>query len=203
MYRPKYARKDDQDSIMEFIKQNGFGIIVSQWSGKLLATHIPLELQDNSKLFGHISRANPQWKNFETGREVLAIFTGPHAYISSSWYDHENVPTWNYIAIHVYGTIRVIEGDELLDSLKKLVDKYEATSQHPVSVERMSPDFVQQSLKGIVGFEISINTVEASYKLSQNRDKKNQLSIIAGLEKRNDSASQSIAFEMKKNSENF
>ena len=203
MYRPKYARKDDQDSIMEFIKQNGFGIIVSQWSGKLLATHIPLELQDETKLIGHISRANPQWKNFETGREVLAIFTGPNAYISSSWYDHEHVPTWNYIAIHVYGTIRVIEGDELLDSLKKLVDKYEATSQHPVSVEKMSRDFVHQSLKGIVGFEISINTVEASYKLSQNRDKKNQLSIIDGLEKRNDSASQSIAFEMKNNFENL
>ena len=203
MYRPKYAKKDDQDSILEFIKQNGFAIIVSQWSGKLLATHIPLELQDGSKLYGHISRANPQWKNFETGREVLAIFTGPHAYISSSWYDHENVPTWNYIAVHVYGTIRVIEGDELLDSLKRLVDKYESTSQHPVSVERMSPDFVHQSLKGIVGFEISITTVEASYKLSQNRDKKNQLSIIAELVKRNDPPSQDIAAEMKKNFENF
>lgn len=199
MYKPKYAKKDDRATTLEFIKQNGFGIIVSQWSGKLLATHIPLELQDNSKLLGHISRANPQWKNFETGREVLAIFTGPHAYISSSWYDHENVPTWNYIAVHAYGTIRIIEGDELLDSLKRLVDKYETGSRNPVSVERMSPDYIQHSLKGIVGFEISITGLEASYKMSQNRNKKNQLAIIEELEKRNDASSLGVATEMKKN----
>jgi transcriptional regulator len=199
MYTPKYAKKDDRNSIMEFIRQNGFGIIVSQWSGKLLATHIPLDVENDSKLIGHISRANSQWKNFETGREVLAIFTGPHAYISSSWYDHENVPTWNYIAVHVYGSIRIIEGDELLASLKRLVDKHEAASQRPVSVERMSADYIQQSLKGIVGFEISITSVEASYKMSQNRNRKNQLSIIQGLEKRNDASSQSVAAEMKTN----
>lgn len=199
MYKPKYAKKDDRASIMEFIKQNSFGIIVSHWSGKLLATHIPLELQNDSKLFGHISRANPQWKNFEKGGEVLAIFTGPHAYISSSWYDHENVPTWNYIAAHVYGTIRIIEGVELLDSLKRLVNKHETGSQNPVSVEKMSTDYIQLSLKGIVGFEISISSVEASYKMSQNRDKKNQLAIIEGLEKRNDASSLSVAAEMKKN----
>ena len=203
MYKPKYAKKDDRTSIMEFIRQNGFGIIVSQWSGKLLATHIPLDLQGESRLLGHISRANPQWKNFETGREVLAIFTGPHAYISSSWYDHENVPTWNYIAAHVYGTIRIIEGDELLDSLTQLVNKYESGSQHPVSVETMSPDYIHHSLKGIVGFEISISSVEASYKMSQNRDRKNQLSIIEGLENRNDSSSQSVAAEMKRNLADF
>lgn len=199
MYAPKYARNIDPASISEFIKQHGFGIIVSQWSGKLLATHIPLELQNESKLVGHISRANPQWKNFETGREVLAIFSGPHAYISSSWYDHENVPTWNYMAVHAYGNIRLIEGDELLDSLKNLVDKYEAGSQNPVSIERMSPDYVSKSLKGIVGFEITITSMEASYKLSQNRDKKNQLSIITELERRNDPLSVSVAAEMKKN----
>jgi len=199
MYAPKYARNIDPASIKEFIKQHGFGIIVSQWSGKLLATHIPLELQNESKLVGHISRANPQWKNFETGREVLAIFSGPHAYISSSWYDHENVPTWNYMAVHAYGNIRLIEGDELLDSLKNLVDKYEGGSQNPVSIERMSPDYVSKSLKGIVGFEITITSMEASYKLSQNRDKKNQLSIITELERRNDPLSVSVAAEMKKN----
>lgn len=199
MYRPKFADSEDVASIREFIRQNSFGIIVSQSGGKLMASHIPLELQDESKLLGHISRANLQWKNFETASEVLAIFNGPHAYISSSWYDHENVPTWNYIAVHVYGTIRIIDGDELLNSLKKMVDKYEVTSQHPVSIEGMSPDYVRKSLNAIVGFEILISSIDASYKLSQNRDSKNQMSIIAELEARSDSSSRNIASIMKKN----
>jgi transcriptional regulator len=199
MYTPKFADNKDDASIRQFIRQNSFGIIVSQLSGKLMASHIPLELQDESKLLGHVSRANPQWKNFETGGEVLTIFNGPHAYISSSWYDHENVPTWNYIAVHVYGKIRIIDGDELLNSLKKMVDKYEVTSQRPVSIEGMSPDYVRKSLNAIVGFEISISSIDASYKLSQNRDSKNQMSIIAELEARSDSSSRSIASIMKKN----
>lgn len=198
MYKPKFAENEDQASIMEFIKHNGFGTIVSQAGGRLLASHIPLELQFESKLTGHLSRANPQWKSFQTGSEVLTIFNGPHAYISSSWYDHENVPTWNYIAVHVYGTIRIIEGEELMHSLKYLVDKYEAKSANPVSIERMSPDYVRKSLKGIVGFEIAITSLEASYKLSQNRDRNNQVAIITELEKRRDPLSGSIATEMKK-----
>ena len=203
MYRPKFANNADDVSIREFIKQNSFGIIVSQSGGKLMASHIPLELEDESKLTGHVSRANPQWINFETGSEVLAIFNGPHTYISSSWYDHENVPTWNYIAVHVYGTIRIIENDELLNSLKKMVDKYEVTSPHPVSIEKMSADYVRKSLQGIVGFEISITRMEASYKLSQNRDKKNQLAIISELERRGDPSSVHLAAEMKRNISNF
>jgi len=163
MYKPKYAENNNEASVMEFISKNSFGIIVSQFGGKVLASHIPFELQGEDKLLGHISRANPQWKNFEIGSEVLVIFNGPHAYISSSWYDHENVPTWNYIAVHVYGTIRIIEGDELLDALKNLLDKFEVTSQHPVSIKGM---YVRKSLNGIVGFEISITSMEASYKLS-------------------------------------
>jgi transcriptional regulator len=199
MYKPRYAENTDVKSIREFVKQNGFGIIVSQSNQKLMASHIPLEFApDESKLLGHVSRANPQWKSFDDGSEVLTIFSGPHAYISSSWYDHENVPTWNYIAVHIHGRIRIIEGAELLDSLKQLVNKYEASSRQPVSVEGMSKQFVQQSLKGLVGFEILITNIEASYKLSQNRDKKNQMAIIAELEKRNDPSSVSVAAEMKK-----
>jgi transcriptional regulator len=200
MYKPKYAENTDIDSVRKFIRHNSFAIIVSKSQDRLIASHIPLELsEDNSKLIGHVSRANPQWKGFDSGTEVLVIFTGPHAYISSSWYDHENVPTWNYIAVHVYGKIRIIEGDELITSLKLMTDRYEAASLHPVSLEAMSPDFVRQSLKGLVGFEISISMMEASYKLSQNRDLKNQRTIIQELENRGDPASRDVASEMKKN----
>src|SRR5688572_13356553 len=199
MFVPKYAQKNDVAEIKEFIKQNGFGILISQSSQKLMATHIPLQFsQDESRLLGHISKANPQWRKFESDAQVLAIFSGPHSYISSSWYDHENVPTWNYIAAHVYGSIRIIEGDELYEALKHLVDKYEASSARPVSMETMSAEYVRKSMQGVVGFEITISAIEAAYKLSQNRDQKNHLHIIHELEKRNDPGSLQIANEMKK-----
>lgn len=199
MYTPKYAQNDDVSTIKAFIRENSFGILVSNSSQKLIATHIPLEFSlDESKLLGHISRANHQCKTFSPKSEVLVIFNGPHAYISSSWYDHENVPTWNYIAAHVYGNIRVIEGDELYQSLKHLVHRYESSSAHPVSVESMSPEYVHKSMQGLVGFEIEITEIEATYKLSQNRDQKNHESIMLALEKKKDLGSQQIAAEMKK-----
>jgi len=110
-----------------------------------LATHIPIPLDKNengnSILVGHISKSNPQWKNFINDNEVLAIFNGPHSYISSSWCDHENVPTWNYIAVHIYGKIKIIEGEKLIEPLTNLLDKYEKKSEKPVSVTSMSQKF--------------------------------------------------------------
>ena len=199
MFVPKYAQNHDTAEIKAFIKANSFGILISQSSKKLVASHIPLEFsQDECKLLGHVSKANPQWKKFEQDSEVLAVFSGPHAYISSSWYDHENVPTWNYIAAHVYGRVRIMEGDEVYQALTQLVHKYETSSSHPVSVEAMSPDYVRKSMQGLVGFEITITSIEAAYKLSQNRDHKNHQQIIHELEKRSDPGSHQIALEMKK-----
>ncbi|HZI26008.1 MAG TPA: FMN-binding negative transcriptional regulator [Chryseolinea sp.] len=199
MFVPKYAHNNDDSEIKEFIKQNSFGILITHSSEKIIATHIPLEFSpDGSKLLGHISKANPQWKNFEADSDVLVIFSGPHAYISSSWYDHENVPTWNYIAAHVYGKIHIIEGDELYQALKHLVTRYETSSSNPISMDTMSPDYVRKSMQGLVGFEINITSIEAAYKLSQNRDQKNHTQIIHELEKRNDPGSRQIASEMKK-----
>ena len=151
------------------------------------------------QLLGHISKANPQWNQFKTDSEVLVIFSGPHGYISASWYDHVNVPTWNYIAVHVYGKVKIIEGDELYQSLKSLVDKYEIISDNPVSLEKMPADYVRKSMNGLVGFEITISNMEATYKLSQNRDEKNQKSIIDALLNTADHGSHMIAQQMKKN----
>lgn len=127
------------------------------------------------------------------------MFPGSHSYISSSWYDHENVPTWNYLAVHVYGTIYIIEGYELKAELSKMVNKYEAVMPHPVSVERMTESFVQSEMKGIVGFKISITEIQAANKLSQNRDEKNYERIIEGPEKTGDSDSIEMAGIMKEN----
>jgi transcriptional regulator len=199
MYIPENFKNKDRESILQFIRQNGFGTLISKSSGPIAATHTPLELSDDgTKLFGHISRANPQGKDFIKGEEVLVIFQGPHAYISSSWYDHENVPTWNYLVAHVYGNIEVIEGEKLVESLKHLVDKYEQGSEKPVSVEGMSRKYLESQLRGIIGFEIRISRMEAAYKLSQNRDKKNYATIIQKLEQRNGTHDQAIAEAMRK-----
>jgi transcriptional regulator len=199
MYTPPDNRNSNQEEVRNFIRQNGFGILISQLEGKPWATHIPMMLSDDgSKISGHLARGNKQWKNFNSVPDVLAVFSGPHTYISSSWYNHENVPTWNYIAVHVTGQIKIIEGEELLNSLKHLTDKYEKSSAKPVTVEGMSPGFLKKELLGIVGFEITITNIEATYKLSQNRDNENYKRVINALEDRKDNHSHEIAEEMKK-----
>lgn len=200
MFVPRQYQQSEVSEIYAFLEHNGFANLVSHVDGKLWATHLPLMLsKDRTALHGHVSRANQQWRFFEQEREVMAIFNGPHTYISSSWYDHENVPTWNYIAVHVYGIVRKIEGDQLIQALKELTDKYESKSKNPVSIEKMSDGYVERSIKGLVGFEITITDIQAAWKLSQNRDKKNYLNIISELEQRSEGDDQRVADEMKKN----
>ncbi len=201
MYIPKIYENQNLEEVKQFIQENSFGILVSQQDGKSMATHIPLELSKNDDgndvLVGHISKANPQWHNFKDKGEILAIFNGPHSYISSSWYDFEEVPTWNYIAVHVRGTIKTIEGEALYNSLKALMEKYERPSKNPVKIEDMS-DKTMRQINGIIGFEIEITDIQAAYKLSQNRDDKNHQTIIDELEDTSNPGSKAIAEQMKK-----
>ena len=199
MYTPKYAEANNQQEVVDFIRENGLAIVVSTVHGKLWATHTPLFLSNDSRtLSGHLAKANAQSKHLKDGDEVLAIFQGAHSYISSSWYDHENVPTWNYLAAHVYGKIKILEGDALRQELAHLVDKYEKQSKHPVSVEKMTPDYLTREMKGIVGFTITIEKIESAFKLSQNRDQKNFNTIIAELENQKDAGAKQIAQAMRK-----
>lgn len=201
MYIPDLYKNEDKEAIRTFLKANAFGILINQTNGKLWATHIPLELEINKEgeevLMGHISKENPQWTAFESDNQVLAVFTGPHSYISSSWYDHENVPTWNYSAVHIYGKIKIIEGDAVIDSLTKLVDKYEQNSKCPVRVVDLSKKTMMQT-RGIIAFEIKIEEIQAQTKMSQNRDDKNYSNIISELEKTKNPQSMAVAKEMAK-----
>ncbi|MGL2964305.1 FMN-binding negative transcriptional regulator [Flavobacterium sp. RSB2_4_14] len=201
MYIPELYKNENQEEIQNFIHKNGFGILVNQTNGKLWATHIPLLLEEKDGkqiLVGHISKANPQADSFKSNDDVLAIFHGAHSYISSSWYDHENVPTWNYLAVHVYGKVTVYNHVQAVDSLKRLVDKYEAKSKNPVRLDHLSEKTMREA-RGIIAFEIEITAIEAQKKLSQNRDDKNYKNIISELEKTNDNQSIAIANEMKNN----
>lgn len=201
MFIPDIYKNENQEEIRTFLVQNSFGILVNQTDGKLCATHIPLELDTNIEgqeiLLGHISKENPQWKGFTDNDHVLAIFSGPHSYISPSWYNHENVPTWNYIAVHVYGKIKIIEGEAVTNSLKKLVDKYEQNSECPVRIENLSKKTMMQT-RGIVAFEIEIQEIQATKKMSQNRNDLDHENIILELEKTKNEQSIAVATEMKK-----
>jgi len=199
MFIPEHYKNNDINEIHDFLKSNSFGILINTINGKPWGTHIPLELGKNSNdadvLVGHIAKANLQSKNLIDGDEVLCIFNGPHSYISSSWYQQEEVPTWNYIAVHVYGTVKIQTSEELLTSLHELVNKYEQQSEHPISLNDMS-DKTMRQVSGIIGFEIEINDIQAVNKLSQGRSHDHP-KIISELEKQGPSE-KAVADEMKK-----
>lgn len=201
MYVPNVYKNESLNEVKDFIKANGFGILLNSIKEKITGTHIPLELDCDHKgkdiLIGHIAKANPQAKDLKNGDDVLVIFSGPHTYISSSWYEIEEVPTWNYMAVHVYGKIKIMKDDELFSTLTKLVDKYEKNSKNPVSLKRMSDQTLKQ-ISAIVGFSIEINEIQAAYKLSQNRSIADYENIISELKQSCRFQSSAIAEEMKK-----
>jgi transcriptional regulator len=205
MHVPKINENKNLDEIKAFIHANSFGILVTNDSGSApIATHIPLELSKNASgedvLVGHIARANQQIKTFQDGIETLAIFSSPHSYVSASWYKHATtVPTWNYIAVHVYGVLRIQSDEELHASLVDLVNKYEqAIAKEPMKVEDLPEKKVAREMRGIVGFEIKITDFQARYKLSQNRHSEDYQHVINELEELDENGATYIAEEMKK-----
>ena len=202
MFIPKMFKVEEAADILDFIQKNGFATLVSvNLAGLPIATHIPIALEilaDNTPVLrGHISRANPQAQLFGDNRTALAIFTGAHTYISSSWYDQENVSTWNYSAVHVYGQMRVLTADELRNDVEKLTEKYEKGVEKPFLVPQMSLEMLNAQLKGIVGFELTMADVQAKAKLSQNRKDADYQHIIKKLEETNDAQAHQVAAEMK------
>jgi transcriptional regulator len=200
MYIPRRYEEKDKEKIYAFIREYSFAVLISVKEGLPMGTHIPLLLEQNAEgkdiLMGHISRANGQKYTLTDGAKVLAIFTGPHAYVSPRWYTQMNVPTWNYISVHVYGVIRVIEGDALHGALSRLVNNYEHHLPHPVTSEEIPEKTYADNFKGIVGFEIVIEDIQAAYKLSQNRDEMSYQHVIGELEQ-GDEAARAVAEEMR------
>ena len=201
MYIHKLYREENREKILEFLRQNEFATLVAFDGKKPVAGHLLMEIvEDGENLFvnGHMSRANSLWKIFEKNSEVLVIFQGPHTYISPTWYNHVNVPTWNYQSVHVYGEPRLItEHHEAYGLLKRLIDRHETDSHY--RLEKLPQDFVLKEMKGIVAFQIEVTRIEANYKLSQNRDQENYRSIVSHLEERRDDLSQGVAEAMRKN----
>jgi transcriptional regulator len=203
MYVPKLFQEKDWQEIRRVIDQNSFATVVSCSAGIPVATHVPLRLVESGaekwSLQGHVSRANKHWHLFERNERSLAIFAGPQAYVSPRWYDHVNVPTWNYVAVHVYGKTKVVQDPaELRTLMEGLVDRYEGHVETPerYTIEKLPPDYLESQMNGIVGFEIAVEEVQASFKLSQNRDEKNYSNVIRELSKSEDQATRGVAQEM-------
>lgn len=202
MYVPRKFQPPSLKSVYSFIKENGFATLVSSAKSMPIATHTPLMYTNDEDgqeyLVGHISMANEQREVIQQGAPCLAIFMNHHSYISPTWYDHVNVPTWNYVAVHVSGVFEELTPEELLSSLHDLVSKYEGSSQAAFSISDMPEDMLKRELRGVIGFRIKVDKIEASYKLSQNRNDTSYYTVIEELEKKGDEFSQLIADEMKR-----
>lgn len=198
MYTPKYYREEDRQTILAFLKQNNFPAIVSFDGERPIATHTPVEVVETEDgqvtIYAHISRANPQWKTFDD-QEILLIFQGAHTYISPRWYNHVNVPTWNYMMIHVYGKVRILPSDELYACLSRLVQVHEVDTSY--SLEGLPQDFVQKEIRGVVGFALDVTRIDAAYKLSQNRSDEDHENVVQELDKRGDIDSTKVASIMR------
>lgn len=202
MYIPSIHKPDDTTDVYDYIRANGFATLVSEHEGRHMATHIPMMLQQDEQgaynLLSHIAVANEQKVCFDGQKELLAIFMEQHAYVSSSWYNHVNVPTWNYVAVHAYGPAKIIKGEELYQSMQQLVHKYEDGRPERFEMTDMPEKMMEAHLNGVVGFSIKIERIESSYKLSQNRNDEDYKNVIKQLEKKQDKGSQDIAQQMKK-----
>ena len=186
MYRPKMFDIDDADDMRRIIRDNGFAALVTGSAAGMVASHVPLHLIDDGELgllWGHLAKANDQWRAFDGTSEALTIFSGPHTYISPTWYATEkSVPTWNYEAVHAYGRPKVMEDpDAVVARLASLTGQYEGNGAGAWSPKALPADFVAAQLKGIVAFEMRIERLEGKRKMSQNRKPEDVRGAIDGL----------------------
>jgi len=201
MYVPSIHKPDETEDVYQFIAQHGFATLIGNFDNKPIASHIPMYVDQKEdgtySLLSHIAKANIQRHCLDGEQDLLAIFMESHAYISSSWYDHINVPTWNYGSVHVYGKASIITGEKLYLSINKLVEQYEQKRRDRFHLSDMPKDMQAAHFNGLVGFEMSMDRIESAHKLSQNRKDKDYHNIIGQLEKQTDQKSQQIAQKMK------
>ena len=200
MYIPEHFRVRDHATAVAFMRANPFVILVSTTAEGPFASHVPVVIRENGDkvtLRGHVAKANPHWRYIEQQPNTLTIFHGPHAYISPSNYTtQENVPTWNYGAVHTYGEARVYSASEdLLNMLHDLIPTFEAAYQQ--QWDSLSEAYRIRMLSHIVGFEINVTKIEAKFKLSQNRTPEEQANIIRSLETAEDTAVSGVSRLMR------
>jgi transcriptional regulator len=208
MYVPKHFSVIDRTVMIQFMRDHDFATLVTAGADGPIGSHLLFEIEEAGdggvSLNGHMARANAQHQSFETGREALVIFQGPHTYVSPEWYESPGVPTWNYQAVHAYGAPSIIEDrDAVYGMLKRLVHRHESR-EHPggsYSLDALSPNLVEPMLKAIVAFHIPVTRIEASFKLSQNKTRIDHDRVVLELRRRGDAESRSVADAMERRAE--
>lgn len=185
MYIPRQFHEEDPERLHALMERHAFATLITTEDGVPFATHLPLlvERGEPVRILGHMARANPQWRSFAEEREVLAIFHGPHAYVSPRYYVNGlNVPTWSYAVVHAYGTPKLIEEPaEALRILQETAARFEAGAERPWRVEDVG-DYAEKLLPGLVAFELRVTRLEGKFKLGQNRQREDRLSSRDALE---------------------
>jgi len=203
MYNPPYFPEERTDVLHSLIREHSLAAVITMGPEGLIANHIPLILDAEAgplgTLRGHVSRMNPQWRDSLPHVSALAIFQGPSAYITPSWYPSRQeagkvVPTYNYVVVHAHGTLRTYEDPELLlRNVRALTELHEAPFAQRWSVDDAPEDFIRSQLKGIVGIEIPIARLEGKWKVSQNRVAADRQGVIDGLHESGDVKSLAMA----------
>lgn len=200
MYIPEYNRVEDVAATLAFIQANPFAILISATDSAPFATHLPLlarEVDGRMQLQGHMAKANPHWRSIGKDKESLVIFHGPHAYIAPSLYEiRESVPTWNYAVVHVYGQVTMFADEaRLRQVLLATIARFD--SSYVEQWSSLTEQYQSRMLQHIVGFEMSTTRVETKFKLSQNRTKAEQESVIRSLALSSDSSVTALAALMR------
>ena len=199
MYRLRHFDIDDVQVLHRFMRDQSFALLVTTEDGAPFASHIPLLLDrdtgDQGRLLGHVAKANPQWRAFDGKTEAMAVFWGPHAYISPNWYETETmVPTWNYVTVHAYGKPTVIDDPETVRrGQAQLVDTYESDATGNWSMDALPDDYLGKMLGAIVAFEMPIERLQGKFKLSQNRQPKDREGAIEGLRQTGNAEAEEVA----------
>jgi transcriptional regulator len=186
MYIPPHFAEQRLDVLHELMTSHAFTTLITRGEGGLIASHVPVLLLPTEGEFGtlqlHLAKPNPQCDDLASGVEALAIFQGPHGYVSPTWYANAAlVPTWNYVAVHAYGTPRVMTDESLRDHLDALAATYEATRAEAWDSGKLPGDVFEKLRRAIVGFEIPITRLEGKWKLGQNRTSADRIGAIQGL----------------------
>jgi transcriptional regulator len=201
MYVPSLYKEENIHIIKDFIQEHNFGTIISSINSAVFITHTPflIEFTKDEKLFlrGHIALANEQAATLLDNSEVTCLFQGPHCYISPSWYVDPNVPTWNYKSVQVKGKLTQLQGEDAKKLMSDIFNFYESKMDKPMTISDIPFEMLNEDMRGIFIFEILATNIEASFKLSQNKDDISYSRIIRELKKQDDYNSMLIAFEME------
>ena len=202
VYLPPAFTEKRPEVLMGHIERYDFGLLVTHGAEGLVASHIPFLIERDGErlhLQGHLARPNPQVGDLARGGEVLAIFNGPHAYISPNWYaTSPSVPTWNYADVHAYGTVQLVEDAQWLRRfLVRLSERHEARNPVAWRMQQLPEDYVETMLKGIIGLDIALTRLEGKYKLSQNRPAADRPGVIAALDAQGDPEAHAVARLMR------